>query len=124
MKDDDLLDAMRYSRLPVMYVKDTDEKVLLLDLKESWYDDRDEKQLIAHIRFISDNPSDYALRRVGATGKADCVLSNMAIGMYAGHPAQPAPPPRILYTATVDVKKHLSDVPFGTKAAEVLFGKK
>lgn len=96
------------------YIKGTDEKVILRQVDQSWYEDRDEIKIIACIEFVSDNPKLEALEKVGATGKYPTM-------MYAGHPIEEFPR---IWTATVDMKLYLSQVPFGTKAAEVLFAKK
>lgn len=106
-------------RLNFLYVKDTDEKVYILSAEQTFYENRNEIKIIATIRFLSENPNERALKRVGAVGVPDDALPLM----YIGHPA-PQMPTKYVWTATVDVKKHLSAIPFGTKAAEVLFGKK
>jgi hypothetical protein len=103
----------------ILYVKNTGEKVFILSCESTYYADRDEVKIIADIRFVSDNPSEYALRLVGAKGIAEPQPQMM----YIGHPI-PQMPTEMVWTARVDVKKCLSDIPFGTKAAEVLFGKK
>lgn len=104
----------------ILYVKNTGEQVLLLQCDSTYYADRDEIQIIARIRFMSDNPSKYALKLVGAVGLPEPQPQML----YIGHPIPPLPIVNVIWEATVDVKKYLSDIPFGTKAAEVLFGKK
>ena len=96
------------------YIKGTDERVVLKEVTHSYYDDRDEIKILAVIEFVSDYPKQEALQLVAATGKSPTML-------YSGHPVEEFPR---IWTALVDMKLYLSRVPFGTKAAEVLFGKR
>lgn len=97
------------------YVLHTNEEVVVRSIESSWYEDRNEVKNIAEIEFVNDNPVIQALRLCGATSTVDYTELS-----YTGHPT----PSRQVWKAIVDMNRCLCTVPFGTKAAEVLFGKK
>lgn len=119
MTADDLAQILKDGKQPILYVLHTSEQVYVTDYSLICYEDRDEYYAELKIKFMSKNPCKLALRKVKAS---EISASIPIVNLYAGHPVQQYPA-YVEYTATVTLDQ-LSTVPFGTTAAEVLFGKK
>ena len=97
------------------YVKNTNAEVIVRNVEFRYSDTSDEKTAIVDIEFVEDNPDLNAIKYSGAI----LVPDYNVITVYSGHPVQTIKK----YRARVSLDK-LCEVPFGTKAAEVLFAKK
>jgi hypothetical protein len=97
------------------YVKNTCEQVLVTKVDCSWYDHSNEIKYTVEVEFLNAEPCERALSVAGAQR----IIMDLHHS-YQGHPVQQE---QYQWVATLNVKD-LSNVPYGTKAAEVLFGKK
>lgn len=95
------------------YVKHTDEEVIIRAVESHYRQDRNEILYIVEIEFVNDNPCMLALQTCSARQQRQ-----IWVGPYTGHPA----PDIHIWEARVDLE-NLTTVPFGTPAAEVLYGK-
>lgn len=96
------------------YVKHTNAEVVIRNVEAVYPFDRADLRYIVDIEFLQDYPDERALRICNAIPEDVVQMS------YAGHPVQPG---IRTWIARVDLE-YLCNVPFGTKAAEILFGKK
>lgn len=98
-----------------LYVKYTNERVLVMDYQFD-YTIQGEVDVKINVIFMSDSPCRKAVSTLGGNEE----LFYDPHSQYSGHPAMESRQ----YKATLNSLRYLSPVPYGTKAAEVLFGKK
>lgn len=98
-----------------LYVKYTNERVLVMDYQFD-YTIQGEVDVKINVIFMSDSPCLKAVSTLGGNEE----LFYDPHSQYSGHPVMESR----RHKATLNSLRHLSPVPYGTKAAEVLFGKK
>ena len=96
------------------YVKNTNEEVIVRKVESYYKIDRADVQHMVEIEFLNPEPDARALSYCRARQHRQ-----VWVGPYQGHPS----PDIHVWEAIVDLE-YLTPVPFGTPAAEVLFGKK
>ena len=97
-----------------LYVKHTNEEVVVRKVEAYHKIDRAEVQYTVEIEFVNAEPCSKALEYCSARQHRQ-----IWIGPYQGHPS----PDIHIWEARVGLE-YLTPVPYGTPAAEVLFGKK
>lgn len=94
------------------YVKHTDEEVIIRAVEAHHRIDSADLRYVVEIEFVSAEPCVAALQICSARQQRQ-----IWVGPYSGHPS----PDIHIWEARVDLQ-NLTKVPFGTPAAEVLFG--
>ena len=97
------------------YVKNTCEQVIVTKVECEWYAHNNEIKHIVEIEFLNPEPCEKALQKVGA--------QRLVMDMQHSYQGHPVMQEQYQWVARLNLKE-LSNVPYGTKAAEVLFGKR